>query len=364
MVPLVLGLNEAPDIESVVCVTAQHRELLDQVLEPFGIHPQYDLNIMSSGQSLHDITSRVLVGLRDVLGEVKPGLLLVHGDTTTTFAASLAAFYAHISIGHVEAGLRSHEKYLPYPEEINRKLTTALTDIHFAPTGHAKKNLLNENVPDNKIYVTGNTQLDLIKYAQTPNYVYSCKDLETIDYSKRIILMTAHRRENWGVPLEGICRAAKRLVEGNPDTYLVYPMHPNPLVQETAKKILSGAERVLLTNHINIFDLYNLMKKAYIVMSDSGGFQEEAPAFGKPLVVLRDVTERPEGIEANTLVLAGVKEDSVYNAALELLTNNEKYSKMANAKNPFGDGEASRRIIAAIRYEYGLASDLPDVFMA
>ncbi|MCL1862139.1 MAG: UDP-N-acetylglucosamine 2-epimerase (non-hydrolyzing) [Defluviitaleaceae bacterium] len=346
MVPLILEMRDHPKIESMVCVTAQHRELLDGVLEPFGIKPDYDLDLMTEGQTLTDITIGILKNFAPVLEEVAPDILLVHGDTATTFAASLAAFYQRISVGHVEAGLRSYDKYRPYPEEINRKITTAIADMYFAPTEMSRKNLLKENVPSDAIYVTGNTAIDLIKH--TKKRGFNDTALNCVDFEKRVILMTAHRRENWGQPMENICKAVKRIVQDFPDTFLVWPVHPGKASKEPAHAILGGMERVLLTSPTDIFDMHNLMSRAEILLTDSGGLQEEAPAFDLPTVVLREVTERPEGLTAGTLTLAGIAEDSVYNEAARLLTDRAAYEKMANAKNPFGDGNASKRIIDAI----------------
>ncbi|MCL2572093.1 MAG: UDP-N-acetylglucosamine 2-epimerase (non-hydrolyzing) [Defluviitaleaceae bacterium] len=352
MVPLLMALQDEPGVEPYFCATAQHRELLDQVLNPMEIKPDFDLNIMTHGQSLEDVTSKVLSGLRPILKELKPDLLLVHGDTTTTFAASLAAFYAKVAVGHVEAGLRTYDKYRPYPEEINRKLVTALADLYFAPTEQTRENLLKENVPDKSIYVTGNTGLDFLKYTVKDSYYYENEALNGLDYSKRILLMTAHRNENQGKPMEAICRGVLRLIEDYPDTMLVWPMHPNPNVRETAKKYLSAHERILLTDAISAFDMHNLMKRSYLLLTDSGGLQEEAPAFDLPVLVLREVTERPEGLTAGTLILAGVEEDSIYNHGAKLLTNTKLYNKMATAPNPFGDGQASGRIIKAIKERF------------
>ena len=352
MVPLVLALKAAPGIESHLCVTAQHRELLDQVLNPMNIKPDHDLNIMTIGQSLADVTTRVLAGLAPILTQVKPDLLLVHGDTITTFASSLAAFFAKIDVGHVEAGLRTYDKYRPFPEEVNRKLVTAIADMYFAPTELARENLLKENIPDKAIHVTGNTGLDFLRYTVKDNYLYECEALNQLDFNKRVILMTAHRSENLGQPMEAICRAVKRLVDHHPDTILVWPVHPNKLVTETAYRLLSGHERILLTQATSAFDTHNLMKHAYLLLTDSGGLQEESPAFDLPTVVLREVTERPEGLQAGTLVLAGVDEQNIYNHANKLLTDPAAYKKMAEAPNPFGDGYASERIVTAIKEFY------------
>ena len=348
MIPLVLAMDKHPQIESKVCVTAQHRELLDQMLAPFNIVPDFDLDIMTVGQTLADVTTKVLRGLAPVLEQYKPDILLVHGDTTTTFAASLAAFYARVSVGHVEAGLRSYDKYRPYPEEINRKLTTALADLFFAPTEQSRDNLLKENIPADTIFVTGNTAIDLIAHTVRDDYRFQAESLNGIDFTKRVILMTAHRMENRGKPMENICNAAKRLVRDNPDVFLVWPVHPGRAVQEPAHAILGGRERVLLTEPLGVFDMHNLMKRAYLMLTDSGGIQEETPSFDLPAVVLREVTERPEGLAAGTLVLAGVDEDAIYKEATRLLTDPAAHAKMAAVPNPFGDGLASERIIEAI----------------
>jgi len=358
MVPLVLALKAAPGIESHLCVTAQHRELLDQVLNPMNMKPDYDLNIMTIGQSLADVTTRVLAGLAPILADLKPDLLLVHGDTITTFAASLAAFFAKIDVGHVEAGLRTYDKYRPYPEEVNRKLVTAIADLYFAPTQQSRENLLKENIPDKAIHVTGNSGLDFLRYTVKDNYVYECEALNQLDFGKRILLMTAHRSENLGPPMEAICRAVKRLVDDHPDTMLVWPVHPNKAVTEPAHRLLSGHERILLTQSISAFDVHNLMKRAYLLLTDSGGLQEESPAFDLPTVVMRELTERPEGLQAGTLVLAGVNEQDIYNHANKLLTDPAAYKKMAEAPNPFGDGYASERIVAAIKEFYSAKGKL------
>ena len=352
MVPLVIALRDEPGINSYVCVTAQHRELLDQMLNPFNIKPDYDLNIMTEGQSLADVTTRVLAGLAPVLKDVAPDILLVHGDTITTFAASLAAFFAKISVGHVEAGLRTYDKYRPYPEEVNRKLVTAVADLYFAPTQQSRENLLKENVPDKAIYVTGNTAVDFLKYVVSDNYRYQCEPLNQLDTNKRIILMTSHRQENYGQPMENICIAVRRVVDDFPDTMLVWPVHPSKAVTETAYRFLSGHDRILLTPAIGPFDMINMMKRSYMLLTDSGGLQEEAPAFDLPVLVLREVTERPEGLTAGTLALAGVNEASIYNHASKLLTDTALYKKMAAAPNPFGDGQACGRIIQAIKEQF------------
>lgn len=364
MTPLVLSLNQCEQIDNTVCITAQHRELIDQVLTPFSIKPAYDLNIMKPGQSLSDVTCRVLKGLEEVIRETKPDILLVHGDTTTTFTASLAAFYAHIRVGHVEAGLRSHDKYKPFPEEINRKLTTVLSDLFFAPTGSSKENLLRENIPSSSIYVTGNTSVDFLRYTLQPDYVFHNDILNQIDFNRRVIVMTAHRRESWGEPLLNIDRAAARLANDFEDVTLVYAMHPNPEVTVPARKILSGLPRVILTDALDVFDLHNLMKRSYMILSDSGGLQDEAPALHKPMVIMREVTERPEGLQAGILTLAGIQEESIYQEAASLLTDAGRYNAMASARNPFGDGHACERIIQALLFSFGLRDEPPQAFEA
>ena len=359
MIPLHLALSTHPQIQASICITAQHRQLLDQVLHPFNITPQYDLNIMSAGQTLFDITSRVLTGLRDVLCDAKPDLLLVHGDTTTTFAASLAAFYSQVRLGHVEAGLRSYDKHQPYPEEMNRKLTTSMADLHFAPTKDARDKLLKENVAQSSIYVTGNTAIDMMKYTVNPQHIFLSNTLNNLDYSKKIILMTAHRRENLGQPMENICRAVARIVDDFPDTLLVWPVHPNPAVTKPAHTFLAGNERVVLVDPLDVRDLHNLMGRVHLVLTDSGGLQEEAPTLNKPVIVLRDVTERPEGLAAGTLALAGTDEDRIYKAVANLMTDNQTYQMMANTPNPFGDGNASKRIVDFILHDFRLLQERP-----
>jgi len=362
MVPLHLVLDKHPAIDASICVTAQHRELLDQVLMPFGIKPQYDLNIMAAGQTLSDITTRVLKGLEGVLAAASPDLLLVHGDTTTTFAASLASFYAQLRVGHVEAGLRTYDKYQPFPEEMNRKLTTGIADLHFAPTKDSREKLLLENVPADSIYVTGNTGIDMMKYAINPQHQFKNKAINTLDFGKKIILLTAHRRENWGQGIEHICRACARLVDAFPDTVLVWPVHPNPSVTKPAHSFLAGKDRVMLVDPLDVRDLYNLMSRSFLVLTDSGGIQEEAPSLNKPVIVLREVTERPEGLKAGTLILAGAQEDSIFQAASNLLTDQEAYQQMASQPNPFGDGNASERIVESILFEFGLLNARPAEF--
>ena len=346
LVPLILAQKQDPRIDCKVLVTAQHRHLVDQILDLFEIKPDVDFDIMTEGQTLFDVTSRVLGGFKPVLESEKPDILLVQGDTSTTFTAALAAFYTQTKIGHVEAGLRTFDKYRPYPEEINRKLTTALADIHFAPTELSKNNLLKENVLCENIFVTGNTAIDMLKYTKKDSFNHS--NLNELDFSKKIVLLTAHRRENWGLPMKNICHAVLRILNEFLDAQIVWPVHPGKAVREPAEKILSGHDRILLTPPLDIFDIHNIMRKAYICLTDSGGLQEETPSFDLPTIVLREVTERPEGVDAGALVLAGTNEDSIFSHVSELFTNSEVYKKMSEAKNPYGDGQASERIIDAI----------------
>ncbi|MEC5424464.1 UDP-N-acetylglucosamine 2-epimerase (non-hydrolyzing) [Virgibacillus sp. C22-A2] len=346
MAPLVLELNKrTEEFESIVTVTAQHREMLDQVLEIFDITPDYDLNIMKKQQTLAQITTRALEGLDDVMKETKPDIVLVHGDTSTTFAASLAGYYNQIAVGHVEAGLRTWDKYSPYPEEMNRQLTGVIADMHFSPTENSKKNLLDENKPADRIVVTGNTAIDALK--TTVDETYSSPIIDALG-DKRLVLMTAHRRENLGSNMHQMFRAIKRLVEAHDDIHVIYPVHLNPAVQQTASDILGNDDRIQLIDPLGVVDFHNFASRAHLILTDSGGVQEEAPSLGVPVLVLRDTTERPEGIEAGTLKLAGTEEDTIFNMANELLSNKEAHEKMAKASNPYGDGEASRRIADAI----------------
>lgn len=363
MAPLIKQLNRCENIQSIICVTAQHRQMLDQVLHIFNLKPDYDLNIMKERQTLADITTNALNGLEKIIKEVTPDIVLVHGDTTTTFAGSLAAYYNQIKIGHVEAGLRTYDKYQPFPEEMNRRLTGALADLHFSPTELSKQNLLKENILEQNIFVTGNTAIDALSTTLDDNYKFSVEELNSIDYkNKRIITMTAHRRENLGKPLENICKAILRIVNDNKDTEVVYAVHKNPAVRDTAYSILSKNKNIHLVEPLDLKDMHNLMNKSYLVMTDSGGLQEEVPSMNKPVLVLRNVTERPEGIKAGTLKLAGIDEDNIYNIANELLNNKEEYNKMANAINPFGDGHASERILNAILYYFGVNKAKPQNF--
>ncbi len=346
MAPLVKELESREEIESIVCVTAQHREMLDQVLETFKITPDYDLNIMKQGQTLGDVTTRALNGLEGVIKEVKPDIVLVHGDTTTTFAGALAAFYNQVAIGHVEAGLRTNDKYSPFPEEMNRQMVDCMTDMYFAPTEISKENLLKENKDESKIYVTGNTAIDAMSTTVDENYHHS--ELEWIKDEERMILLTAHRRENLGEPMRHIFRAIRRIVDEFPDVKVIYPIHMNPKVREVANEVFDGCDKVKLIEPLEVFDFHNFQNKSYIILTDSGGIQEEAPSLGKPVLVLRDTTERPEGIAAGTLKLVGTDEDVIYEETKKLLTDKCEYDKMSKASNPYGDGHASKRIVDAI----------------
>ncbi len=365
MAPLVKELEKREEIESIVCITAQHRQMLDQVMEIFAIHADYDLNIMQSGQTLSDITTRAMKGIEEVIKEAAPDIVLVHGDTTTTFAGALAAFYCQTKVGHVEAGLRTYDKYSPFPEEMNRVLTTQLTDLYFAPTKNNVENLLKENVPADKIYTTGNTVIDAIKTTVRDDYEFCDDCLKTLDYeNKRVILVTAHRRENLGKPLENICNAILETVEAFPDVEVVYPVHLNPLVKNTAEKILGNHKRIHLIAPLDVTELHNLMNKCFMVMTDSGGLQEEAPSLGKPVLVLRNETERPEAVAAGTVKIAGVDKETIKEMAKTLLSDRTEYEKMSHAVNPYGDGFASRRIVDAILYAFGASNTKPDNFTA
>ena len=346
MAPLVKELEKREEIESIVCVTAQHREMLDQVLETFDIKPDYDLNIMKQGHTLGDITTRALTGLERVIKECKPDIVLVHGDTTTTFAGALAAFYNQVSIGHVEAGLRTYDKYSPFPEEMNRQMVDCMTDMYFAPTDLSKTNLLKQNIDESKIYVTGNTAIDAMSTTVDENYTHP--ELEWISENERLILLTAHRRENLGEPMYNIFRAIKRIVDEFSDVKVIYPIHLNPKVRDIAKEVFANCDRVKLIEPLEVFDFHNFQNKSYIIMTDSGGIQEEAPSLGKPVLVLRDTTERPEGIAAGTLKLVGTDENTIYEETKRLLTDKIEYEKMSKASNPYGDGHASKYIVDAI----------------
>lgn len=360
MAPLVLELKKYPEyFTPIVTVTAQHRQMLDQVLHIFGITPDYDLNIMKDRQTLMDITTRGLEGLDEVMKKVKPDIVLVHGDTTTTFIASLAGFYNQIPVGHVEAGLRTWNKYSPYPEEMNRQLTGVLSDLHFAPTSKSADNLIAENKVANHIFITGNTAIDALK--TTVRNEYQHEVLEKLGQD-RLILLTAHRRENLGEPMRNIFRAVKRMVEENKDIQVVYPVHLNPVVREIASEILKDDPRIHLIEPLDVIDFHNFASRAHLILTDSGGVQEEAPSLGVPVLVLRDTTERPEGIEAGTLKLVGTDEEVIYQSAMELLTDKDAYEAMSKAANPYGDGNASKRICQAIRYYFKQTDQRPEEY--
>ena len=346
MAPLIKELESRKEIKSIVCVTAQHREMLDQVLDTFKIKPDYDLNIMQQGQTLGDITTRALNGLEKVVKNVKPDIVLVHGDTTTAFVGALAAFYNGVSIGHVEAGLRTNDKYAPFPEEMNRQMVDCLSDLYFAPTKLSKENLLKENKDEKKIFVTGNTVIDAMSTTITDDYTHPAFDW--IKQDERMILLTAHRRENLGEPMHHIFKAIRRIVDEFSDVKVIYPIHMNPLVRDVAQEIFANCDKVKLIEPLEVFDFHNFQNKAYLILTDSGGIQEEAPSLGKPVLVLRNTTERPEGIEAGTLKLVGTDEEKIYNETKKLLTNQNEYKKMSQATNPYGDGHASKYIVDII----------------
>ncbi len=346
MAPLVKELEKRKEIESIVVVTAQHRQMLDSVLETFNIKPDYDLNIMKQGQTLGDITTRALTGLEEVIKKEKPDIVLVHGDTTTTFAGALAAFYNGTSIGHVEAGLRTYDKYSPYPEEMNRQMVDCMTDMYFAPTLMSKENLLKEGKDESKIYVTGNTAIDAMATTVDENYTHP--ELEWIKSNEKMILLTAHRRENLGEPMRNIFKAVKKITDEFNDVKVIYPIHLNPKVREIANEVFKGDDKVHLIEPLEVFDFHNFQNKSYIILTDSGGIQEEAPSLGKPVLVLRDTTERPEGIKAGTLKLVGTDEETIYNETKKLLTDKKEYEKMSKASNPYGDGHSSEKIVDAI----------------
>lgn len=361
MAPVVNILKKrSNEFEAITVVSAQHREMLDQVLGIFKIVPDYDLDIMQQRQTLSGITTRVITSLSDVITKTKPDIILVHGDTTTTFAASVSAFYHQVAIGHVEAGLRTWQKYSPYPEEMNRQLTDILADLYFAPTGQSKTNLLKENHSQENIFVTGNTAIDALK--QTVNQDYHHNILGKIKKGQRIILVTMHRRENQGEPMKRVFKVMREVVDSHPDVEIIYPVHLNPVVQEAAEMILGNHKRIHLIDPLDVVDFHNLAARSYLIMTDSGGVQEEAPSLGKPVLVLRDTTERPEGVVAGTLRLVGTSSDMVKTAMIELLDNQEAYDKMAHAKNPYGDGIAAERILDSIAYYFGTRKERPNEF--
>ena len=349
MCPLVKLLESDDRFESIVCVTAQHREMLDAVLEIFDVKPQYDLNIMSHGQTIIDVANKVLTGVDKVIKECKPDIVLVHGDTSTTLNGALAAFYNQVPIGHVEAGLRTGDIYSPFPEEANRKLTGAITTLHFAPTESNKINLEKENITKN-VYITGNTVIDALLSVVNKNHKFQDDNLNNIDFeNNNVVLLTAHRRENWGEPMKDIFAAVRRLAEENEEVQIIFPMHRNPLIRELAAESFKGVEeKIHLIEPLEYVDFANLMAKCYLIMTDSGGIQEEAPALGKPVMVLRTETERPEAVEAGTVKLAGINKETIFNIANELVNDEKAYKKMAHAANPYGNGEACAKIISII----------------
>lgn len=363
MAPLLYTLDACPHIESICCLTAQHREMLDSVMDVFGLHADFDLDIMEHSQTLHTVFTKALNGLADIYSKSKPDLVLVHGDTSTTFAASLAAFYEKIKVGHVEAGLRTFNKFSPWPEEMNRKLTGALADLHFCPTRKNAANLAAEGI-NKGVFVTGNTVIDAMKYTVKPDFKSSSEAVQGLDFeNKKIISMTCHRRENYGMPMESIFKAVRRLGETRDDVQIIYPVHMSPTVMETAHRVLDGAPSVILTDPLDAIEMHNLMARSYFVLTDSGGLQEEAPSLGKPVLVMRRETERQEAIDAGTVRLVGVEEDDIYTAAVELLDNRDEYEKMARAVNPYGDGEACQRIRDAILFSLGLSDREPEEFL-
>ena len=362
MAPLVQELQNRPGITSICCVTAQHRQMLDSVLDIFHLKPDYDLNIMEPRQTLSTITTKCLLGMEEVLEQAKPDLVLVHGDTSTTFAGALAAFYHQVKVGHVEAGLRTWDKYSPFPEEMNRKLVGDIADLHFCPTKSNVANLAREDITDG-VFITGNTVIDALKTTVVKDYHFSTELLNQLDYEhKKIILVTCHRRENYGQPMANIMTALRRVAESFEDVELVYPVHLSPVVREAAAKYLSGHPRIHLIDPLDVEEMHNLMARSYLVMTDSGGLQEEAPALGRPVLVLRRETERPEAVEAGTVKIAGTEEETIFRMASELLTDEKAYHEMAHAVNPYGDGFACRRIVDAIEWQFGLRSDKPEQF--
>lgn len=360
MAPVAYTLKNSKCFDTQIILTAQHRELLDQVMELFNLFSNYDLNIMEEGQSLADITIRVLTGLDNIWKKDKPNIVLVHGDTTTTFSASLSAFYNKIPIAHVEAGLRTYNKYQPYPEEINRHLTGVLADLHFAPTRTAKENLLKENIPEKNIFITGNTVIDALLYTYNNLGDFKPKEINLLD--GRMILVTAHRRENWGKPLRDVALALKEILERFSDVYIVFPMHPNPIVRKEFLPILGNNKRAILTSPVDYRTMVYLIANSYVILSDSGGIQEEAPSLGKPVLVLREVTERPEAVRAGTVKLVGTDRERIVKELSEILENEESYMKMSSAINPYGDGKASLRILEILKYYFKISPNLPEEF--
>ena len=359
MAPLVKALEYDAELEPMIVVTAQHREMLDSVLHTFNIKPHYDLNIMKEGQTLSDITSRAMTKLEDVIKKERPDMVLVHGDTTTTFSGALAAFYNKVAIGHVEAGLRTRHKYAPFPEEVNRQMVSNLADIHFAPTKGAANNLLQENKSPDSIIITGNTAIDTLELTIQKEYT---SDIIRKHQGKRIILLTVHRRENVGQPMIDIYKAMRKIVDEYEDIVIVSPLHLNPKVRELAYEYLGEHERIELIEPLDVVDFHNFANKAYLILTDSGGIQEEAPSLNKPVLVLRDVTERPEGVTAGTLKVVGTDFDNVFKSTTEILENQMIYDQMALTQNPYGDGNASLRICESIKYYFGLTSKMPKSF--
>ena len=360
MAPLVLELKQHPEIESICCVTAQHRQMLDTVMEVFHLRADCDLNIMAPRQTLSSITCKCLTGMDDVIAQKKPDLILVHGDTSTTFAGALSAFYHQVPVGHVEAGLRTYDRYSPFPEEMNRKMVGAIATLHFCPTENNRRNLARENITEG-VFVTGNTVIDALKTTVRPDYRFSTPVLNELPYdSKKIVLVTCHRRENYGAPMKNIMLALKQLAQTCEDVELVYPVHLSPVVRETVQAYLAGTPRVHLIDPLSADEMHNLMARCYLVMTDSGGLQEEAPALGKPVLVLRRETERPEAVEAGTVKIAGVEQGEIVRLASELITSHSAYEAMAHAVNPYGDGQACRRIAQAILWHFGRCAEKPE----
>lgn len=365
MAPLVKELARCDEIESICCVTAQHRQMLDSVLEVFDLKPDWDLDIMTPRQTLSTITSKCILGMDEAIETLKPDMILVHGDTSTTFAGALSAFYHQVSVGHVEAGLRTYDKYSPFPEEMNRKMVTAIADLYFCPTANNRDNLLREAVEEEKLFITGNTVIDALKTTVRKDYVFDTPELNTLPYGeKKIILVTCHRRENYGEPMKNIMLALKEIAESNEDVEIVYPVHLSPVVREAVDAYLRGTERVHLIDPLRADEMHNLMERCYMVMTDSGGLQEEAPALGKPVLVMRRETERPEAVAAGTVKLCGVEKDTIIAMATELIRDEKAYGEMAHAVNPYGDGNACARIADAILWYFGKKTERPADYLA